>query len=252
MAILNKFTDLVKRDKITKEDEEKGIKVKAKHVAITTDGAISWADKNKQDLTEAYKKSNLIIKSTIKTQIKLKIPILSLYLLPSDMTNHEHFSVKIDSLIELLTELVDSDFIHKNHVKISAFGKWYDLPGRVVESIKGLLDSTKDYDDFFVNLCINYNGQEEIVDACKILAMQIKTDKIELDSINKENLKENIYASDFLAPDLIIKNGFRQKITGLLLWDSINSSLVFTNKLWPDFGKDDFEKAVSDFEKQKI
>ena len=246
MAILHKFMDL------RKKDEEHGVKIKARHVAITTDGVVKWTKNNKKGLEEAYKNYNLIIKSTIKTQIKLRIPILTIYLLPSDMANLEHFSMKVDSLIGIFNELLESDVISENHIKISTFGKWYDLPGRVVEPIKDLLESTKDYDKFFVNFCINYNGQDEIVDACKILSMQVKSDKITLDSINKENIKDNTYSSDFLPPDLIIINGFRQKVKGILLWDSINSSIYFTNKLFPDFGKDDFEKAVDDFENQKI
>ncbi len=246
MAILDKFIDLVKKD------EKDGVKVKANHVAITTDGVISWSRDNKKSLEDAYAKCNLVIKSTIKTQVKLKIPVLTIYLLPFGMTNLELFSIKVDALVKLLNELKESEFIHKDKIKISAFGKWYDLPGRVVEPLKEVLESTKDYDNFFVNLCINYNGQEEIVDACKILAMQVKTGKIDLESINKKNIKTNIYASDFLPPDLIIKNGMKQKIRGLLLWDSIDSSLYFTKKTWPEFGKDDFGKAVEDFEKQKI
>ncbi|TKJ17663.1 di-trans,poly-cis-decaprenylcistransferase [Candidatus Woesearchaeota archaeon B3_Woes] len=246
MAILDKFSELLKNE------EKEGIKVRAHHVAITTEGVIPWAENNKKSLDDAYKKCNLIIRNTIRSQIKLKIPILTIYVLPSDMKNLEHFSMKVDSLIELFNELAESEFIQQNHIKISTFGKWYDLPGRVVEPIKKLLDVTKDYDGFFVNFCINYNGQDEIVDACKILAMQAKTEKIGLDAINRDNIKSNIYASDFLPPDLIIKNGLKQKSVGLLLWDSKNSSLYFTKKLWPDFGKDDFEKAVSDFEKQKL
>jgi len=246
MAILDKFADLLKKD------EESGVIIKAHHVAVTTDGVITWAKKKEINLEDAYKKCNMIIKSTIKTQIKLKIPILTIYLLPSNMTNLDHFSIKVDSLIDLINDLIESEIIGSNRIKISIFGKWYDLPGRAVEPIKKILDSTKDYDNFFVNFCINYNGQDEIVDACKILAMQAKNDKVDLSSVNQDNIKSNLYSSDFLAPDLIIKNGLRQKSTGLLLWDSINSSLYFTRKLWPDFGKDDFENAVGEFEKQKI
>ena len=145
MAILHKFMDL------RKKDEEHGVKIKARHVAITTDGVVKWTKNNKKGLEEAYKNYNLIIKSTIKTQIKLRIPILTIYLLPSDMANLEHFSMKVDSLIGLFNELLESDVISENHIKISTFGKWYDLPGRVVEPIKDLLESTKDYDKFFVN-----------------------------------------------------------------------------------------------------
>jgi undecaprenyl diphosphate synthase len=243
MALLNKFK--------SKPEEEK-IRIKAKHVAITTDGVAKWAKENKKDLEESYKDYNLIVRSTIKTQIKLKIPILTIYLLPSNMKNLEHFSIKVDSLIDLFDELSKDEFIEQNKVKLSAFGKWYDLPGRVVEPIKNLIDHTKEYDKFFVNFCINYDGQEEIVDACKILSMQIKTEKISLESIDSNNIKSNIYASDFLPPDLMIVNGFKQKVKGLLLWDAMKASIYFTKKLWPDFGKDDFEKAVDDFEKQKI
>ena len=143
MAILSRFTDLIKRD------EEKGIKIKARHVAITTDGVMRWAKLNKKGLEESYKQCNLIIKNAIKTQIKLKIPILTIYLLRSDMINLEHFSIKVDSLRDLFNDLVETDFIKKHRVKFSAFGKWYDLPGRVVEPIKSFLETTKDYDGFF-------------------------------------------------------------------------------------------------------
>ena len=249
MAILDRFR---KKEEVTKEEKEQGVKIKVKHVAITTEGVIKWAGENDKGLLEAFKQSNLIIKNAIKTQIRLKIPILTLYLLPAGVKNLEHFSIIIDSLVELFDELCESEIIQTNRVKISAFGKWYDLPGRVVEPLKGLLEFTKDYDDFFVNLCINYDGQEEIVDACKIVAMQLKTEKIELDLINKATIKDNIYASDFLPPDLIIKNGLDQRLNGLLLWDSLRTTFYFTKKLWPEFGKSDFERAVEEFEKRKI
>ena len=239
---------------IRKKEEEKPfrLRTKAKHVAVTTNGILKWALDNKKSLEDAYKESNIVLKEIIEAQIKNKIPILTIYLLPTGLDNLEHFSIRIDSMLDLFNELIGSEMIEYNKVKISAFGKWYDLPNRLVEPIKKILDKTKDFDNFFVNFCINYNGQEEIVDACKILSMQIKTEKIELDSITQENIKSNIYTSDFLPPDIIIKNGTKQRINGLLLWDSARSSIVFTKKLWPDFDKGDFEKAVSDFEREKI
>lgn len=237
--LLEKFKDLVKKEKT------EGIKPKIpKHVAITTDGTIRWAKLNKTPLEETYKKSNLLIKSTIKTQVKLNIPILTIYLLPSELKEHENFSIIIDSVIELFKELSVSEIINENMIKISVLGKWYDLPGRAVEIIKATIDETKDYDNFFLNLCINYDGQEEIVDACKLIARQIKAEKIDVDAIDKEIVKENVYSSYFLQPDLIIKNGKKNIIPGVLLWDSVNAKIFFTERLWPDFGKTDFMKAL--------
>ncbi len=246
MAIIKKLKDLISKDK------KNGSKNKARHVAITTDGVITWSKDHKKDLKEAYQRANLVVKSTIKTQIKNRIPVITIYLLPVGTRDLELFSIKVDAFVELFKELKDYEFIKEHKVKISAFGKWYDLPARVVEPLKEVLEATKDYDDFFVNFCINYNGQDEIVDACKILSMQVKTEKIEHSAITTDSLKENTYSSDFMPPDLIIKNGLKQKTTGILLWDSSNSSIYFSKRLWPDFGKDDFEKAVYDFESNRI
>lgn len=237
--LLDKFTELIRKEK------KEGIKPKTpKHVAITTHGIIKWAAENKISPEEAYKKSNLLINEAIETQIKNNIPILTIYLMRSDIKEDESFSIIIDSMIALFKEISGSEIISKNMVKISVLGKWYDFPGRAVDIIKEAIDKTKEYDNFFVNFCINYDGQEEIVDACKLIARQIKADKIDVDSINKETIKENIYSSYFLPPDLIIKNGKKNLMPGLLLWDSVNSKIFFTGKLWPDFGKSDFAKAL--------
>jgi undecaprenyl diphosphate synthase len=246
MAILGKFVELIRKD------EKEGIKKKARHVAITTDGVFKWAYENKKSLAESHYESNLTVKNTIKTQVKLNVPITTFYLLQTDLANLEHLSVKIDALIGLFADLLEWDFIKENSIKISVFGKWYDLPGRIVDPIKNLLDATKDYDNFFVNFCINYNGQDEIVDACKIISMKAKTEKIDVASITRQDLRDNIYTSDFLPPDLIIKNGFKQKLHGFLLWDASNTSIYFTKRLWPDFRKDDFESALKEYEKEKI
>lgn len=222
-----------------------------KHLAITMQGIELWAKKNNIPLEEANKKSFFIVKNTIKSQVKLKIPILTFYLLPNFMKeDSEQYMHLINTTAEFFSSIASSDLIHKNKIKISVLGKWYDLPDRVVGPIKQVIESTKDYDSFFTNFCINYSGQEEIVDACRLIARQVKAEKIDPDSINKEMIKENLYSSYFIPPDLIIKNG-KEKIPGLLLWDSINSKVYFTKKLWPDFDKAVFMDAIKDYQKRE-
>ncbi|MBW2993613.1 undecaprenyl diphosphate synthase family protein, partial [Candidatus Woesearchaeota archaeon] len=140
-------------------------------------------------------------------------------------------------------------FIHKNKIKISALGKWYDIPSRALDSIKETIAETKDYDTFFLNFCINYDGQAEIVDACKMIARQINANKLDVDSITKETIKDNIYASYFLPPDLLIKTGKKKTTSGILLWDSPNTEIFFTKKNWPDFSKSNLMSAVREFQK---
>jgi undecaprenyl diphosphate synthase len=221
-----------------------------KHIAITTDGVEKWALKNSINYPEAYKRSFLILKSTIKLQVSLKIPILSFYILDRNMDREsQNYSHLLDAIVNMFNEMANSKIINQNRIKISVFGKWYDLPGRVVDSIKKVIAETKDHNDFFINFCINYDGQEEIVDAVKLLGMQIKSGRMDPELINKSSIKENIYSSYFLPPDLMIKNGIRKETSGFLLWDSVNAKIYFTNKLWPDFDKTEFMDAIKDYQK---
>ncbi len=222
----------------------KGEKKHLMHVAVTMHGIEQWAEEHKKPLKESYKKSFGIINEIIEQQVKRDIPIITFFLLPEEGKKEEQFPTFIDAFIEFFNSLSENKLIHKNKVKISALGKWYSMPGRAVEPIKKIIEETKEYDGFFLNFCINYNGQEEIVDACRIIARQIQADKIDIDTITKETIKDNIYASYFMPLDLIIKNGRLRKTAGLLLWDSPDAEIHFTEKNWPDFNSGDFLKAV--------
>ena len=242
--MLDKFKDILK-----KEDKEDSIQFKIpRHIALVTKGKHIYAEKHKITIEKVYERSNVLILSTIASSVKLNIPITTFYILSTKGEQLEHFSTIIDSLTEFLNNLANKELIHKNKVKISVLGKWYNLPGKFVDSIKNIIEKTKDYDGYFVNFCINYDGQEEITDALRLIARQIKAEKIDADMITKELIKENIYSSYFLPPDLIVINGSK-KTSDLLLWDSPNAKVYFTNKLWPDFDRIELMDAIKEFQK---
>ena len=156
----------------------------------------------------------------------------------------------MDSLLEFFQLILNWDLIKQNQIKVSILGKWYSLPLRLIEAIKTIIAETKDYDKFFLNFCINYDGQEEITDACRLIAKQVKDEKIDALAIDKALIKENIYASYFLPPDLIIITGTKRSTGGLLLWDSPNSKIFFSEKLWPEFENQDFIKALEYYQRE--
>lgn len=234
---------------ILKKEENDVIKFKLpRHIAIVTKGKHIYAEKHKIPIGDVYKKSNLIILTTISSSVKLNIPITTFYLLSTKAQELEHFSAVIDSLTEFLNDLSGKELVHNNKIKVSVIGKWYDMPGKFVDSIKNIIEKTKEYDSYFVNFCINYDGQEEIVDAVKLISMQIKSGKLDAELINKDMVKENIYSSYFLPPDLIIINGSK-RTSDLLLWDSPNAKVYFTNKLWPDFDRMELMDAIREYQK---
>ncbi|MBI2208493.1 di-trans,poly-cis-decaprenylcistransferase [Candidatus Woesearchaeota archaeon] len=242
--MLDKLKNVVRKDKDV-------LRIKLpRHIAISLDGIENWALKNGISYGEAYKKAFLALKSTIRSQVKLNIPVLSFYVLTENYDKeNEAYPYFLDSVAEMLNDLSSSEFVKENKIKISILGKWYNLPGRIVDAIKKVIEATKDYDSFFVNLCMNYDGQEEIVDAVRLIAMQVKAGKMDPELITKELVKENLYSSYFLPPDLMIKNGSRKETSGFFLWDSINAKIYFTNKLWPDFDRTEFMDAIKDYQK---
>jgi len=241
--MLDRFKDVLKKE------NNDIIKFKLpRHIALVTKGKHIYAEKHKIPIEKVYKRSNIIILSTIASSVKLNIPITTFYLLSIKGKELEHFSTVMDSLTEFFNDLASKELIHKNQIKISVLGKWYDLPGKFVDSIKNIIEKTKEYDSYFVNFCINYDGQEEIVDAVRLISRQIKADKLDAELINKELIKENTYSSYFLPPGLIIINGSK-RTSDLLLWDSPNAKVYFTNKLWPDFDRMELMDAIRDYQK---
>ena len=228
--------------------DEKGLKKAPKHVAITTGSIHGWAKKNSATIEEAYKKSLAAIKSIISAQLKANIPIVTFYILPERLKRDADEFLRLTNEIgHFFNSITESETIKKNRIRISILGKWYSLPSKAVEAIKKVTNATKDYDNFFVNFCINYDGQEEIADACRLLAMHVKLGRLDPEAISKDLIKENLYSSYFPPPDFLIINDSEKRLTDLLLWDMPNSKVHFTNKALPDFSRKDFANAINEF-----
>jgi undecaprenyl diphosphate synthase len=194
-----------------------------RHIAI--DGNDEYAGRAQQ-----------VLQGLLQAQVRLNIPIMTVSI-----------GQDIDSLLPLLTWLGESQVLHRYQVKLSFLGKWYDASGRIVEGIRSLIGMTKDYDRFFFNICINYDGQEEIVDSCKIIARKIRAGKIDVDVISKELIKENLYSSYFLPPDIIMMTGKARRVSRLLLWDSPGAFYCFPKKRLSELTESDLLRAVLDF-----
>ncbi|NQV08877.1 di-trans,poly-cis-decaprenylcistransferase [Candidatus Woesearchaeota archaeon] len=220
-----------------------------RHLSLTIGGNIIWSEKHNIPLEEAYKKVFIRIEEFLSLQVNLNIPVMTVFLLSEELRDSENFTIFKELLIKFFNRIKDSKVIHNNMVKVSILGKWYDLPYRLIEPIKNTIDITKDYDNFFLNLCINYDGQEEITDAAKLIARKVKAEKLDPDSITKETIKDNLYSSYFIPADVIIVTGRRKFTAGLLLWDSSRTIIYFSEKVFPEFTSVDFLSGIEYYQK---
>ena len=212
-----------------------------KHIAISLDDISDWCSGNNIDFHTGCEICLRHLNKLLEIQARLRIPIITYYLLPENADKPGNYITFSDCIADFFNNLSTNNLIHGQKIKISVFGKWYNLPGKAVESLKSIIELTKEYDSFFANFCINYDGQEEIVDACRLAAKQVELGKINPEMITKESIKENMYSSNFMPPGAILIYGER-KLSGLLLWDSVNSKIIFADKSFMEFEEGDIEK----------
>ncbi|MEM3374642.1 MAG: undecaprenyl diphosphate synthase family protein [Candidatus Woesearchaeota archaeon] len=171
----------------------------------------------------------------IDLQIEYKIPVFTISLGKKEDIDEEILEKYQEKLLERAK---------KFNINITIFGRWYDFSGFLVEALKVLNNATKDFDKFFLNICLNYDPKQEIADACRVIIRKVYDEKLDFDSITPDLIKENIYSSYFMQPDVIIEPS--NKFSGTFLWDSVNSKIVFLNKELQKITKEDIQKAISE------
>jgi len=219
-----------------------------RHVGITMHGIEEWVENNNHSFDDAYTKVFQVLKSCIEYQVKLNLRVFTVYVLSEGKKEFKHIDLFLNNLVRAFQEL--TEFAQENKIKISVFGKWYDLPSYVIEPTRKMIHETKDFDKYYLNLCLNYDGQEEIVDACKMIVRKLQAEKISMEDINKDLLRENLYTSTVIPPDLIIKNGPNKRVSGFLLWDSYHAQIIYTKTNFPDFTESDFKQCIKSWRKR--
>jgi undecaprenyl diphosphate synthase len=217
---------------------------KPKHIALDIEGISQWATRHETEKEKAYTQSFDNILDLIKYQIDENIPLFTFFLMSPSMRGTTQGEALLNALVQFFQHPDTQQLFIQHKVKITILGKWYDLPQNVVQSIRIIAEKTNEYDSFFVNFCLNYDGQEEIVAACKLICRQVTMGKLDSNLIKKETIKEQLYSSDFISPNVIIRNGFRHVTSSLLLWDSPGARILFTDKLFPDVTAEDVKMLV--------
>ncbi|MBU1199848.1 MAG: undecaprenyl diphosphate synthase family protein [Nanoarchaeota archaeon] len=210
------------------------------HIAINTGDIKTWAEDNKKEFSEAVNKHLTLLEELIDLQLKYKNRVLTI-----NLSEHEGM---VEELKEFFKHLINNEKIHENQMRVFIIGQWFDIDSELREIFKELMEKTKNYDKFFLNFCINYDGQEELLGAIKLIVKKILADKLKEEDLTSETIKENLYTSYFPPPELIIETPW--KYSGILLWDSKGALIYFTKKPWLMFEKRHYEKAIRFYNKE--
>jgi len=165
------------------------------------------------------------------------------------LENFQRDEGEIGQLFELfkqnLREGLQSEEKNKYDVKVKFFGRIKLFPKEIQEMIRKAEEESSKNKEYQLNLLLSYGGRAEIVDAVNSI---LKEGKKEID---EETLSGHMYTAGVPDPDLIIRTSGEKRLSGLLPWQSVYSEFYFSDKLWPDFSKKDFEAALKDYAKRK-
>ena len=133
--------------------------------------------------------------------------------------------------------------LKKNNIKVVFSGRKSPLRGDVLEAMDYLRDETKDNTGGILNICLNYGGQSEIVDATKDIVRDIEEGKISKEEITPDLFKKYLY-QDLPPVDLMIRTGGDVRVSNFLLWQIAYAEMYFPDCFWPDFDAKEFDKAL--------
>jgi len=225
-----------------------------KHVAFIPDGNRRWAKKHKLEAWLGHKTGAENFRKLLEVAMEFGISHVSFW-----GSSQDNLAKRPKEEVKFLLNLFKDKFlslsrdekIHEQGIKISVFGSWREqFPGPVKESIEKAIEATKKYDNYHLNFFLAYSGTGEMADAIKSIAEEARLGG--RPAIEKVLIKKYLYTKELPSVDLMIRTGGEPHLSdGFMMWETANAQLYFSDKLWPDFNKQDFNDAILDYSKRE-
>ncbi len=221
------------------------------HVAIIMDGNGRWAKARGLPRVAGHRRGADAVRRVVRGAGELGIPVLTLFAFSTE--NWTRPADEVSDLMGLLRHYLRNELeeLHKNGARLRVIGDRERLATDIVRDIADAENLTRSNSRIDVNICINYGSRDEILRATRSLARKAAIGELEADHIDANLFERELLTAGVPDPDLLIRTSGEQRISNFLLWQCAYSELVFVDTLWPDFGKDDLERAVDEFRRRE-
>jgi undecaprenyl diphosphate synthase len=215
-----------------------------RHIAIIMDGNGRWAQQKGLPRVQGHNKGGQVVETIALDCVDLGIEVLTLY--SFSIENWKRPKEEIEGLMHLYVQYLIGirNILMKNNVKLIHLGRMESLPGSVRHELLETMKLTESNTGMILALALNYAGRAEIVDATKKIAQEYKEGKIQLNDINEKVISDHLYTAGLNDPDLLIRTANELRVSNFLLWQISYSEFYVTETFWPDFVKEDLEKAI--------
>lgn len=216
-----------------------------KHIGIIMDGNGRWAKKRGLPRSMGHKAGVEAIREIVKECSRLGVKYLTIYAFSTE--NWKRPKDEVNTLMSLLADYLKNEFeeLNKNNVIINHLGNISKLPQICRKELVDAYDKTKNNTGLTLNLALNYGGRQEIIEAVKKIASEKSPEEITEDSF-----KEYLYTKGMPDPDLIIRSSGEMRLSNFLIYQSAYSEFWVSDINWPDFKKENLQKAIWDYQRR--
>lgn len=216
------------------------------HVAIIMDGSGRWANNHNVPRLAGHKQGATSIEQVVDTFVHYGIPYVTLFAFSTENWNRPRDEV--EGILKLLEKNLEEGIriALDRKIKIHHLGSRKGLPAPILHKIDEAAALTAGNTSLNLGLAFNYGSRYEMVDAIR----SIVRSGIRADEIDERTIARHLYTADFPDPDLIIRTGGEHRLSNFLLWQAAYTELYFTPVLWPDFDRNELEKAMLEYSRR--
>ena len=217
-----------------------------KHVAMVLDGNRRWAKERGLPTLKGHQKGFENIRDLAPYVINRGVEVLSVYAFSEQ--NFNRSAEEVNYLMDIFVNWFKKECnkIHEEGIKIVFSGRRNRLREDVVKAMEEITEKTKDNKNGIFNICLGYSGQQEVADAMKKACELYKNGDVSLEEITPEYIQHNLY-QDLPPVDLMIRTSGEHRLSNFMLYQCSYAEFYFPNVYFPDFSKEEFEKAILEF-----
>ncbi len=222
-----------------------------RHVAIIMDGNGRWAQQRGMPRIYGHLQGRHATKRAVRAARALGVQVLSLYAF--SVENWRRPEDEVQGLFDLMARAVDEelDELRDAGVRFVLSGRMEGLPDWLQERFERCIAETANNSGMMLNLCVNYGGRAEIVDACRTLCQQAASGSLAPEQIDEELFSRHLYVPEAGDVDLLIRTGAEHRVSNFLLWQISYAEFVVLDIFWPDFTEDHLLEAIEEFNRRE-
>jgi undecaprenyl diphosphate synthase len=219
-----------------------------KHVAVIMDGNGRWAKQQGENRLFGHAVGVESVRTTLRAAAEVGVEFVTLYTFSTENWNRP--KDEVDGLMDLLVRTISNEVeaLNKDGVRLMSIGNIKGLPEACQAELREAEKATSQNKRVNLVLALNYSAKWEITDAVKQIAKKVELGELKADMIDEDLIESFLTTKNIPDPELLIRTSGEHRISNFLLWQIAYSEFYFCDKLWPEFNREDFLQAISNFQ----